>query len=82
MKDPDFRALAPLCTGRQHITLVHLINRRSAYSSYDKDYLFSRTEVRMLWEAGLQDVRRTCAHPQWRQATEKVHGMRVFDLTA
>jgi NTE family protein len=81
-EDSDFRLLAPLCTRRQHITLVHLINRRSTYSSYDKDYLFSRTEVRQLWEAGLEDVRRTCAHPQWRQATETVHGMRIFDLTA
>jgi NTE family protein len=78
-EDPDFRLLAPLC-GRRHITIVHLINRRSSYSSSDKDYLFSRSEVRQLWEAGLEDVRRSCAHPQWLNATEIVHGVRVFDL--
>lgn len=78
--DPDVQLLAPLCRRNHHITIVHLINRRSSYSSSDKDYLFSRAEVRQLWEAGLEDVRRSCAHPQWRSATEIVHGVRVFDL--
>jgi len=79
-QDPDYQRLAPLCRQRQRVTIMHLINRRSAYSSSDKDYLFSREEVRQLWEAGLEDVRRSCAHPQWRKATETVHGVRVFDL--
>jgi NTE family protein len=79
-EDPDVLKLAPLCRRRHHITIVHLINRRSAYSASDKDYLFSRAEVRQLWEAGLEDVRRSCANPQWRSATESVHGIRVFDL--
>jgi NTE family protein len=78
--DPDVRMLAPLARGRHHVTIMHLINRRSAYSSSDKDYLFSRAEVRQLWEAGLEDVRRSCANSQWRSATETVHGIRVFDL--
>ena len=79
-EDPDFKILAPLCHRRHHVTIVHLINRRSSYSSSDKDYLFSRTEVHELWEAGLEDVRRSCAHPQWLKATKIVHGVRVFDL--
>jgi len=80
-EDPDFKLLAPLCHRQHHITILHLINRRSSYSSSDKDYLFSRAEVHELWEAGLADVRRSCAHPQWRSATEIVHGVRVFDFT-
>jgi hypothetical protein len=44
--------------------------------------LFSRADVRQLWENGLEDVRRSCAHPQWRSATEIVHGVRVFDFTS
>jgi NTE family protein len=79
-EDPDYRLLAPLCHGRSHITIMHLINRRMAHSSSDKDYLFSRTVVRQLWEGGVDDVRRSCAHPQWRHATESVRGIRVFDL--
>jgi len=80
-EDPDVELLAPLCRQPHHITIMHLINRRPAYSTSDKDYLFSRAEVRQLWEAGLEDVRRSCAHPQWRSATETVQGVRVFDLT-
>ena len=80
-EDPDYQLLAPLCRRQHHITLVHLINRRSTYSSSDKDYLFSRGEVQQLWDTGLEDVRRSCAHPQWRKATEAEHGIRVFDLT-
>lgn len=79
-EDSDFQLLAPLCTRRHHVTIMHLINRRPAYSSSDKDFLFSRGEVRQLWENGLEDVRRSCAHPQWRSATEIVRGVRVFDL--
>jgi NTE family protein len=81
-EDPDYQLLAPMCRRQHHITLVHLINRRSAYSSSDKDYLFSRAEVQQLWDAGLEDVRRSCAHPQWREATEAARGVRVFDLTS
>jgi NTE family protein len=78
--DPDFRVLALLCMRKRHITIVHMINRRLAHSSSAKDYEFSRTTVRQLWEAGLEDVRRSCAHPQWRKATESVNGIHVFDL--
>jgi NTE family protein len=81
-QDPDYLLLAPLCQRRQHVTIIHLINRRTAYSSSDKDYRFSRAQMLQLWEAGLDDVRRSCAHPQWRSATETVHGIRTFDLTS
>jgi hypothetical protein len=36
---------------------------RLEHSTNSKDYEFSRTIVRQFWEAGLEDVRRTCAHP-------------------
>jgi NTE family protein len=78
--DPDYRALADIAAIERHITLVHLINRRLAYSSSAKDYEFSRATMRQLWQAGLDDVRRTCAHPDWGAATELVRGVRVFDL--
>ena len=80
--DPDYKLLQPLCSRRTHITILHLINRRLDYSSSDKDFLFSRTFVRQLWEAGLEDVRRSCAHPQWLKAAQTVDGVRVFDLSS
>ena len=62
------------------ITIMHLINRRLDTASSAKDYEFSRATVREHWEAGLDDVRRTCSHPDWLNATEIVDGVRAFDL--
>jgi NTE family protein len=80
-KDPDYKLLQPVSEQKRHITIAHLINRRFAHSTHSKDYEFSRTTVRQLWEAGLEDVRRTCAHRDWLKAKEVVAGVRVFDLT-
>jgi NTE family protein len=78
--DPDYQRLEPLCRHQPRITIAHLINRHSRCSTSSKDYEFSRATVRRLWEAGLEDVRRTCSHRQWREAREIETGVRVFDL--
>jgi len=78
--DADYKLLEPLSKYRRHITIAHLINRRLAHSTNSKDYEFSRTTVRQLWEAGLEDVRRTVSHRAWLEARELVEGVRVFDL--
>jgi NTE family protein len=79
--DPDYLRLQPLCEQRQ-ITIAHLINRRFSTSTNAKDYEFSRATIRQLWDAGLDDVRRTCGHREWLKAREVVSGVRIFDLTA
>jgi NTE family protein len=78
--DPDVLRLA---SASQHteISLVQLINRHDTRSSSFKDYEFSRATVNDLWRAGLDDVRRTVAHPDWGRATHHHEGMREFDLT-
>jgi len=78
--DPDYRLLAPLAQYKRHITIMHLINRRLDSASSAKDFEFSRATIRLHWEAGLEDVRRTCAHPDWLNAMEIVDGVRAFDL--
>ena len=78
--DPDYKLLQPLYEYKRHITIAHLINRRLASSTNSKDYEFSRTTVRQLWDAGLEDVRRTVSHRAWLKARELVEGVRVFDL--
>jgi NTE family protein len=81
-EDPDYKLLEPLCEHKRAVTIAHLINRRFVHSTNSKDYEFSRTTIRELWEAGLNDVRRTCAHRSWGKAIEVVGGVRVFDLSA
>ena len=78
--DPDYKLLQPLADHKRQITIAHLINRRFSTSTNAKDYEFSRATIRQLWEAGLDDVRRTCAHREWEKACELVPGVRVFDL--
>jgi NTE family protein len=78
--DPDYKLLRPLAEHKRHITIAHLINRRLVSSSSSKDYEFSRTTVQQLWQAGLDDVRRTISHRAWLEARELVEGVRVFDL--
>jgi len=79
--DPDYKLLQASLGQKHQITIAHLINRRYAHSANSKDYEFSRTTVRQLWEAGLEDVRRAVAHRDWLKATEVVSGIRVFDLS-
>lgn len=79
--DVDYRLLQKRIGHKRQITIAHLINRRFGHSTNSKDYEFSRATVRQLWEAGLEDVRRTCAHADWEKALKPVDGMRIFDLT-
>ena len=79
--DPDYKLLQAELGQKRQITIAHLINRRFAHSANSKDYEFSRTTVRELWQAGLDDMRRTCAHRDWFKATEVENGVRVVDLS-
>ena len=81
-EDPDYKLLLPAVGNQRCITIAHLINRRLSHSTNSKDYEFSRATVRQLWEAGLEDVRRACAHRDWLEPTEVLPGVRVYDLTA
>ena len=77
---PDGRQLARLCD-QGDITIAHLINRRLANSAQSKDYDFSRTTINELWQAGLEDVRRSVANVDLLRARDAGLGMRVYDLT-
>ena len=77
--DPDVKTLERMCHCT-HIDILHLINRRAGYSSSSKDYEFSRATMRWRWNAGLEDVRRSIAHPEWMKRSQLAEGIRVFDL--
>jgi NTE family protein len=78
--DPDAQLLSQ-AHGVGKITIAHLINRRLSHSAQTKDYEFSRATVNELWAAGLEDVRRAIANPDWTEPEESWEGMRVYDLT-
>jgi len=80
-EDPDYKLLQAELGQERQITIAHLINRRYSHSANSKDYEFSRTTVRELWQAGLDDVRCATAHRDWLKATEVANGVRVFDLS-
>ncbi|HTW33801.1 MAG TPA: patatin-like phospholipase family protein [Rhizomicrobium sp.] len=78
--DPDVKLLeAQTCDAA--ITIVHLIHRRAAYERYSMDYEFSRLSMLEHWQAGLDDVRHTLAHPAWRERKKPAMGVAVLDLT-
>jgi len=79
--DPDYKLLRAELGQKRQITIAHLINRRFTHSANSKDYEFSRATVGELWQAGLDDMRRTCAHRDWLNAIEVESGVRVVDLS-
>jgi NTE family protein len=77
--DPDARLLET-ATVAKRIDVVHLINRRYSHTAHSKDYEFSRATIRETWQAGLEDVRRTMAHPEWLTKSALGDGVHVYDL--
>jgi len=80
-EDADYRLLKTALGERREITIAHLINRRFAHSANSKDYEFSRSTVRELWQCGLDDLRRAREQRAWLEAQEVESGVRVIDLS-
>jgi NTE family protein len=79
-KDPEVSAIEKSCCST-HIDILHLINRRGGYSESSKDYEFSRATMTWRWNAGLEDVRRSLAHPEWLKRSQLAEGIQVYDLS-
>jgi NTE family protein len=79
-KDPEVSAIEKSCCST-HIDILHLINRRGGYSESSKDYEFSRATMAWRWNAGLEDVRRSLAHPEWLKRSQLAEGIQVYDLS-
>lgn len=45
--------------------VIHLIYGDKAAAGHFKDYEFSAESMRLHWQAGREDMRRTLAHPDW-----------------
>src|SRR5205823_3525893 len=71
--DKDVQILRERARHR-HISIVHLINRHSTFSTESKDYEFSRGTIRALWDAGRTDMRKTLSDPDWKHACDAKRG--------
>lgn len=78
--DADARTLADWSCDAA-VTIVHLINRPESYTRHSMDYEFSRLSMQEHWQDGESDVRRTLAHPDFRNRQRPQEGVAVFDLT-
>jgi len=77
--DPDAQLLRE-ASNDASVTVVHLINRRKAWSRDSKDYEFSRKSVNERWEDGVRDARQTLDHPNFRNRHKPGISIEVLDL--
>lgn len=77
--DPDVKLLDEFSCDAA-VTIVHLINRRKAYSTHAKDFEFSRVSMHEMWEGGQSDLRQTFRHRTWKNRAQPRHGVVVLDL--
>jgi len=66
---------------RDRVSLIHLIYRECSHVGHFKDYQFGRVALREHWRAGLADIARALAHPEWLQLPGSEDGFVVHDAT-
>ena len=66
---------------RDRVSLIHLIYRDRSHVGHFKDYQFGRVALREHWQAGLADIARALAHPEWLQLPGGEDGFAVHDAT-
>ncbi|MFO1507155.1 MAG: patatin-like phospholipase family protein [Lysobacterales bacterium] len=60
--------------------VIHLIYRNKDSSGHFKDYDFRLGKMRRHWQAGLDDMRHTLAHPEWLAAPSPEHPFVTHDV--
>ena len=68
------------CDGRASV--IHLIYRDRAHIGHFKDYQFGRVAMDEHWQAGLADIGRALAHPEWMQLPGGDNTFVTHDATA
>lgn len=63
-------------------SVIHLIYRERARIGHFKDYQFGRVAMREHWQAGLVDIGRALAHPEWLQLPTGENSFVTHDATA
>ena len=79
-KDERLDVLKQIADHKKY-SIVHLIYRARQYESNSKDYDFSRLAMKEHWQSGLDDAKRTLAHPQIFELPTNDEGVMVSDYS-
>jgi len=84
----EVRARNPWCQHAEKLacdrrySVIHLIYRDRARIGHFKDYQFGRIAMHEHWQAGLADIGRALAHPEWRELPRGENDFDTHDATA
>ena len=84
----DVREANPWCRHAAQLacntrtSVIHLIYRERARFGHFKDYQFGRVAMREHWQAGLADIGRALAHPEWLRMPSGENTFITHDATA
>jgi NTE family protein len=62
------------------VNVVHLIYRDKFFEGHYKDYEFSIDTMKEHWDSGLDDIRRSFAHPEWFAVPTPEQGFVTHDV--
>jgi NTE family protein len=62
------------------VNVVHLIYKNKSFEGHYKDYEFSRDTMLEHWASGLEDIRRSFAHPEWFDIPSREVGFVTRDV--
>ncbi len=79
LERPDVREIASHgCLTRMHV--VRLLSPQLGNEDHTKDIDFSRSSIRMRWDAGYRDARQALAEQPWRADVDKREGFYLHEL--
>jgi NTE family protein len=77
--EPSVKMLRDISTSAV-FDIVHLIYQSKVYEGQSKDYEFGITSMREHWAAGLADIQRTLAHPDYFERPSPRVGVATHDI--
>jgi len=77
----DYRLLKGLADEKVY-SVIELIYHAQNHEGDSKDYEFSRESMEAHWRSGIEDARRTLAHPDALIRPAKEQGVRTFDIAS
>ncbi|SAL10023.1 patatin [Caballeronia peredens] len=62
------------------VNVVHLIYKNKFFEGHYKDFEFSNDTMDEHWASGLEDIRRSCGHPEWFEIPSHDLGFVTHDV--